>query len=145
MKQEMKFRVKSPEHSAEIQKSLFTDGYGWACGRYKHVDETDKEFLYTDDDGSLLYGNEKEYFEDNKRPEYELYCGIIQPVCKLPQPTRCPPMHTVKPPLGLRPRHIAEQQRTQEIISAMARYAVDGVSIPVEWITELADLNMEKM
>ena len=46
-----------------------------------------------------------------------------------------------KPPLGLKPRWIHEQQRRQEIISAMERYSNADVPIPMEWIEELKELS----
>ena len=46
-----------------------------------------------------------------------------------------------KPPLGLRPRHIAETQRMEEINTAISRYLEKGEVIPKEWIEELQELN----
>ena len=49
-----------------------------------------------------------------------------------------------KPPLGLTPRWLIEQQRTIAILEAMHRYAVAGLPIPDAWIDELKYLASEK-
>lgn len=49
-----------------------------------------------------------------------------------------------KPPLGLMPRWLAEQQRTIAILEAMHRYAVVGLPIPEAWTDELNYLASEK-
>ena len=41
-----------------------------------------------------------------------------------------------KPPLGLRPRFVYEQQRIDEIEEAMVRYIGAAKEIPVEWLEE---------
>lgn len=137
----MKFRVRDEEHSKQIQEALFTEGYGWGMGLSKEVDNTYKLYLYTDDDSDLFYGTQADYFDRSTHIECELYCGVIRPVEVMPQPTRCPPMPAGTPPLGLKPRYLVEAIRLQEIISAMARYAVDRKQIPHEWIEELISLN----
>jgi hypothetical protein len=43
----------------------------------------------------------------------------------------------VKPPLGLRPRWIAEEQRLAEIASAADRYIEAGKPVPSPWIEEM--------
>lgn len=48
---------------------------------------------------------------------------------------------TKAPPLGLRPRWIATQDRAQEIVNAMTRYIAVDKPIPEEWTEELAVLN----
>ena len=54
---------------------------------------------------------------------------------------------TVKPktqpkqsPLGLRPRHIADEARLSEIDQAIARFAAEGAAIPSEWEAERLEL-----
>lgn len=47
----------------------------------------------------------------------------------------------IKPPLGLKPRWIATQDRAQEVVNAMERYWDAGKSIPQEWHDELKELN----
>lgn len=50
-----------------------------------------------------------------------------------------------KPPLGLRPKHIADWHRKREILEAATRYAEHDMLIPKEWLVELMDLNREKI
>lgn len=49
-----------------------------------------------------------------------------------------------KPPLGLRPRNIFYKQiaiqRQKEIFEAMWRYSLEGISIPIYWLSELEPL-----
>lgn len=46
-----------------------------------------------------------------------------------------------QPPIGLRPRHIADAARKQEILDAIERHkAAGGKMIPHEWALELAEL-----
>lgn len=45
-----------------------------------------------------------------------------------------------KPPLGLRPKFVANLCRIEEISAAMQRYADVDKPIPIEWIDELVDL-----
>lgn len=44
-----------------------------------------------------------------------------------------------KPPVGLRPRWLVEEQRIEEITAAMLRYLKAGVPVPNDWILELAE------
>lgn len=46
----------------------------------------------------------------------------------------------VRPPLGLRPRAIAREQRRAEILDAMNRYIGAGQAIPAEWVAEYLEL-----
>lgn len=41
-----------------------------------------------------------------------------------------------KPPLGLKPKHIHDEQRQVEIKQAINRYVEVGKEIPLEWIDE---------
>lgn len=45
-----------------------------------------------------------------------------------------------KPPIGLRPKHIAQAQRLQEIEEAMVRYLQAHTMIPGEWLVEYHEL-----
>lgn len=47
-------------------------------------------------------------------------------------------------PLGLTPRWIREEERFEEITSAMIRYSLAGLPIPLEWITEVEELYHSK-
>lgn len=44
-----------------------------------------------------------------------------------------------KPPLGLVPRFIRDEQRAREIIEAILRYIDNGRPVPHEWIDELVE------
>jgi hypothetical protein len=46
-----------------------------------------------------------------------------------------------KPPLGVMPRKIWEQDRQLDLLAAMQRYVEEDVKIPADWIDELNDLN----
>ena len=46
-----------------------------------------------------------------------------------------------KPPLGLMPRYLYNEQRFQEIYSAISRYYQAGKAIPIEWIEEYNDIS----
>ncbi|MCD8308452.1 MAG: hypothetical protein LUD19_01260 [Clostridia bacterium] len=45
-----------------------------------------------------------------------------------------------KPPLGLRPKFVVDEQRRAEIIAAIQRYGEAGKAIPQEWIDEYNSL-----
>lgn len=49
-------------------------------------------------------------------------------------------MNSKKPPLGLRPRYIAEEMRIREIEDAVARYKNADKIVPSEWVDELLEL-----
>ena len=46
-----------------------------------------------------------------------------------------------KPPLGLKPRYICENERITRILEAMLMYTKSFCPILEEWIQELADVN----
>lgn len=50
-----------------------------------------------------------------------------------------------KPPLGLRPRHIAEAPRIQEIMEAATRYTEAGKQVPQDWLDELTELKAREV
>ena len=50
------------------------------------------------------------------------------------------PGSATKPPLGLRPKRIADWQRRTEIVEAMERYGKAGKEIPEQWFDELKEL-----
>ena len=45
-----------------------------------------------------------------------------------------------KPPLGLRPKYIADLCRFGEVTEAIFRYTEAGMEIPMEWEKEYLDL-----
>lgn len=46
----------------------------------------------------------------------------------------------VKPPIGLKPKKLADEARLFEVRSAIVRYYEAGLKIPVEWIIEYNEL-----
>lgn len=54
-----------------------------------------------------------------------------------------PEVDYVKPPLGLRPRHFPQSERTVEICEAIIRYAQAYTEVPKEWLDELYELNVK--
>lgn len=50
---------------------------------------------------------------------------------------------SVKPPLGIVPRFIRDEERISEIYSAMGRYIKAKKQIPTEWTKEIIDLSKE--
>lgn len=47
---------------------------------------------------------------------------------------------SIKPPTGLLPRHIHDQDRAWELTTAIARYVKAGIKTPEEWHKELGEL-----
>ncbi len=45
-----------------------------------------------------------------------------------------------KPPLGIRPRWVVEEQRLTEIAEGALRYRMAGEIIPMEWLEEAVEL-----
>ena len=45
-----------------------------------------------------------------------------------------------KPPLGLKPRKIHDQDRMNELICAIERYSEASMPVPKEWTDELKDI-----
>lgn len=72
--QDMKFRVRDEEHSAEIQRRLFERGCQWHDGS-KVVKHTDMPCLYVEDDCVGFSSNddgEYHFFNGEAMPEYVL-------------------------------------------------------------------------
>lgn len=46
----------------------------------------------------------------------------------------------IKPPIGLTPKYIRDEQRMEEIREAVVRYGESGMEIPIEWIEEYESL-----
>lgn len=51
----------------------------------------------------------------------------------------------VKPPLGLVPRFIRDQDREVEIKEAISRYNAVGKDVPVEWTAELEEIAQRQL
>lgn len=45
-----------------------------------------------------------------------------------------------KPPLGLKPKWVHDEERKLEILDAIERYSEAEKSIPKEWVIELREL-----
>jgi len=45
-----------------------------------------------------------------------------------------------KPPIGLTPKWLRDEQRAAEILAAMGRYVEAGKRIPHAWLKELAEV-----
>jgi hypothetical protein len=70
----MKFKVVSPEHSAQIQEALFDAGYAWS-GHSKIVDHDKARHLFAKD-GYITYEmGDNVYFEGHGYEEYILVNG----------------------------------------------------------------------
>jgi len=48
--------------------------------------------------------------------------------------------NAVKPPLGLTPKWVRDQQRFDEICEALSRYYNEGKKIPIDWLIEYNSL-----
>jgi len=42
-----------------------------------------------------------------------------------------------RPPLGLKPRNIHDEERKMDILNALIRYSEERKAIPLEWLREL--------
>jgi hypothetical protein len=60
---------------------------------------------------------------------------IVRPI---PPPPSPPP--TAKPPLGIMPRYIHDEQRLNDLCLAINRYITGNKAIPIEWIEEYNEL-----
>ena len=50
-----------------------------------------------------------------------------------------------KPPIGLKPRWLHDEQRAADIRDAVKRYAATGKDIPQEWLDEHSELTVKKL
>lgn len=69
----MKFRVSTSEHSKEIQEALFEMGYKWN-GHHKQslLEYPNYSYIYTDEEGIILYGSWEPTFVQDLSEEYTL-------------------------------------------------------------------------
>ena len=68
---DLKFRVKSPQHSEAIQKRLFELGYEWHA-RGKVVIRDEEPFLFTYEDGAITFSNNGDVFMKHSATEATL-------------------------------------------------------------------------
>jgi len=145
----IKIRVKDAEHCRKIQEHLFKLGCRWEsatgmAGVVKHLE--DASYLYVYADGLILYSDsytDEDYFKKHQNTEHTFSDEEIgyKPLLPEVDMSKCPPMPSVKPPLGLRPKYIVDKERMQEILEAMERYVAEEKKIPTDWFNELEDLN----
>ena len=46
-----------------------------------------------------------------------------------------------KPPLGIVPRNVFEENRLFDLVDAIKRYRLQGHVVPVEWFAEIVDIS----
>jgi len=64
----MKFKVLNTKHSKQIQEWLLNSLFFWP-GDFNKPFHTESKFLYTDSDGCISHGNNKELYEKYKGKE----------------------------------------------------------------------------
>lgn len=134
---EMLIEIDSPEHSEAVQKKLFELGYEWRWMRDRErCDPYYREqcqAIRCADDGLLMQASCEFYTENYPHLPWVDILAEQQQEAQEP----------VKPPIGLVPRNIFEdnmrQQRANDILAAMQRYAEASKAVPVEWIDELKE------
>jgi len=47
---------------------------------------------------------------------------------------------TIKPPIGLKPKWLSDEERLNEVIGAIIRYSDVKLKIPFEWIEEYNEI-----
>lgn len=52
------------------------------------------------------------------------------------------PKNIPKPPLGLIPRFIIDEERKQEILDAVQRRLDENHQVPIDWMIELNEINL---
>lgn len=84
----------------------------------------------------------KAVLEANALPNIEeTVIGIEREKCAEP----CTCTKAEKPPIGLNPRWLHEEQRIQQIESAIMRYEDFPMPVPKEWRIELAELKLRQL
>ena len=66
----IKIRVKSPEHSKKIQEHLFSLGYRWNIGGDFRI--MYRDFLFAYNDSLIGFSDDELFFNNNSFPEFEL-------------------------------------------------------------------------
>ena len=124
----------SEEHAAlgKLKRVVFAEKngkfYAWSYAQSIEIAENEKDVTIW------------QYAVDIPEvPEKELCDWTPDDVNKM---TELPPDHipVPKPPIGLTPRHIVQDNRMREILAAMERYALAEQMIPIEWINEYNEL-----
>ena len=146
----IKIRIKNPEHSACVQKKLFEMGFEWSwAGAY--VKYAEEAFLYAKLHGGdkiLSYSSCENHFKNHSH-EFKEHIFTDEEIGYFPEGYQTLSHHQgeviiknpSKPPVALRPRYLANLQRMEEILEAMARYVEAKKRIPSDWLTEFDSLN----
>ena len=125
-----KMRVKEGQTAEQIQDYMFGLGRAWVYPKSGSYQYTDKLYFFSSwVDNDIMYAHELSFFEEHEYPEIDL-------------PT-LPKVQVERSPIGLRPKYIIDELRTQEILEAMLRYSKAGKTIPLTWMEELAELNKQ--
>lgn len=119
--------------------TVYHAGYNWIKLEHPLPIDTDTDKLFFRlSDGSVVQRDIVELRVDSR-----LY---FSPAFEIPPPVGIcfaigtPGETVIKPPLGLIPRHIWEQERLTAIKEAVARYIEAGKPIPAQWIVEYYEL-----
>lgn len=92
---DMKFRVKSEEHSKAIQSWLFEHGYSWfKCG--KDFRYTDKQFLFAYTDKSIMQSDDEGHFLTHSNTEVFVEYEVIPAQYKVTKVEEIVPRTIVK-------------------------------------------------
>lgn len=131
-----KLFVANEEESRKVQEKAFKLGYRWDSGEmFRH---TDKPFLYFEDDAEINFDCCSSY--EGFRNDENTYIAVAD-FLALPEPKPEAPSHEeIKPPIGLRPKSIAYEDRYREVSDAIVRYCNAGISIPYDWYDEYQEL-----
>jgi len=116
---------------SDILKELITPAPAFEEGQVWLRANGAKVTLFREQDGL------RAYFVDEEDPENKLSASVKwnQPDQQL-NLVKLLKQAPVKPPLGLRPRFIALEERIREINEAIDRYREAEITIPSEWLDE---------
>ncbi len=67
----MKFKVKSPEHSIQIQQLLFKKGYKWGGAR-QTAEHTTAKYLFAEPDGYICFSESPSTFDGENVETYRV-------------------------------------------------------------------------
>lgn len=141
----MKFKILERVNSDKIQERLFELGYCWLFNyNGQDLSKTVKvgiSAIFATEKGELFHGYyDKYYFDKCDAEEYFLdHFGNIVPTSPSVAINLCAADNSV----GLKPKYISDQHRSQEILEAFGRYVQAGKKIPNDWLIEFCKLNQE--
>jgi hypothetical protein len=145
---DMKIRIESPTHCAHVQDALFAAGYQWGTEnprlQYKPC-TNDAAWIFAYEDGLLTWDYDLDYGQRHFHPEYvwtpqKNFAKVVdyfkQPETPLKEKTYAP--------LPLKPRAEHNHERMIDLAKAILEHVTEGrKKVPVEWIEEFAQLNIE--